>query len=103
MAPERDVRMDDHPEFRELVRKKWTVSLSLTAVMLVIYFGFILVLAFGKELFMARIGEHMTMGIPVGLAVILSACVLTGVYVAWANTTYDRSVQEIIRKMRGGN
>jgi len=87
-------------EFKGLVRKKWSVSLSMTALMLVIYFGFILVLAFNKQVLAQKIGEHMTMGIPVGLAVILSACVMTGLYVRWANTSYDRTVKSILDQMQ---
>jgi uncharacterized membrane protein (DUF485 family) len=83
-------------KFRELVRRKWTISLILTAAILAIYFGFVLVLAFGKELLMAKIGAHMTLGILVGLGVILAAWILTGIYVVWANTSYDKAVSEIL-------
>ncbi|GFK93040.1 Inner membrane protein YjcH [Fundidesulfovibrio magnetotacticus] len=91
----------DQNEFKDLVRKKWSVSLSMTALMLVIYFGFILLLAFNKHVLAQKIGEHMTLGIPIGLAVILSACVMTGLYVRWANTSYDRSVKSILDHMKG--
>lgn len=90
----------DDKEFQGLVRKKWSVSLSMTALILVIYFGFILLLAFNKAVLAQKIGEHMTLGIPVGLGVILAACVLTGLYVRWANTSYDRRVKDIIDTMR---
>lgn len=90
----------DQAQFQELVRKKWTISLILTAIMLAIYFGFIFVLAFGKGLLAHKIGQYMNLGLPVGLGVILSACVLTGVYVAWANTTYDKTVKNIIGTMK---
>jgi len=85
-------------KFRQLVRRKWIISLSLTALMLVIYFGFILVLAFDKDLLTARLGAGMTLGLLVGLGVILAAWVLTGIYVAWANTSYDRTVNEILEE-----
>jgi len=91
----------DEDAFRKLVRAKWTISLVLTAFILVIYFGFILVLAFAKDVLTAKIGTHLTLGLPVGLGVILSACVLTGIYVYWANRTYDASVRDIIRSMKG--
>ncbi|MFZ5427028.1 MAG: DUF485 domain-containing protein [Thermodesulfobacteriota bacterium] len=87
-------------EFQGLVRKRWSVSLSLTALMLVIYFGFILLLAFNKSILAQKVGEHMTMGIPIGLGVILSACVLTGLYVSWANTSYDKTVKDILEHMK---
>lgn len=93
-----DATHDDR--FRGLVRKKWSISLSLTALMLAVYFGFILLLAFNPHVLARKIGEHMTMGIPVGLGVILFACALTGLYVRWANTSYDRSVKDIIEHMK---
>lgn len=91
----------DQHEFQGLVRKRWSVSLSMTALMLVIYFGFILLLAFNKAVLAQKVGEHMTLGIPVGLGVILSACVLTGLYVRWANTSYDKTVKNILDHMKG--
>jgi uncharacterized membrane protein (DUF485 family) len=65
-----------------------------------IYFGFILVLAFRKDLLAIKVGEHLTVGVPVGLAVILAACVLTGIYVAWANSAYDECVKNIVGNMQ---
>ena len=86
----------DKEKFDELVRRRWKVSLSLTAIMLLISYGFVLILAFDKELLSGRLaGGTMTLWIPVGLAVILAAWVLTGIYVYWANSTYDRLVREI--------
>jgi uncharacterized membrane protein (DUF485 family) len=89
----------DKEKFHELVVQKWKVSLALTAIMLFVYFGFILVLAFRSDLLAAKIGEHMTVGIPVGLAIIVLACVMTGIYVFWANTKYDKAIEEILNTM----
>jgi uncharacterized membrane protein (DUF485 family) len=83
-------------EFKELVSKRWSISLILTFLMLFVYFGFILVLAFDKALLAQKIGEHVTLGIPVGVGVILFAWILTGIYVRWANTVYDSEVNRII-------
>jgi uncharacterized membrane protein (DUF485 family) len=90
----------DQTRFRELVARKRAVSATLTALILAVYFGFILVLAFHRDLLALKVGEHLTMGVPVGLAVIVSACVLTGVYVAWANSVYDESVRDLVEGMR---
>lgn len=90
----------DQEQFQALVKAKWTISLILTALILVIYFGFILVLAFQKEILMTKLGEGMTLGIPVGLGVIISACVLTGIYVYWANNKYDAAVKSVIQSMK---
>jgi len=90
----------DQARFKDLVRRKWSISLSMTALMLTIYFGFILLLAFGRDVLAQKVGEYIPLGIPVGLGVILSACVLTGLYVRWANTVYDRSVKDCIESMK---
>jgi uncharacterized membrane protein (DUF485 family) len=90
----------DHDKFQDLVRRKRIVSVILSTLMLVIYFGFILVLAFKKELLAVKVGEHLTLGVPVGLAVIISACVLTGIYVTWANSAYDDAVTSIVGNMK---
>jgi uncharacterized membrane protein (DUF485 family) len=92
----------DQERFRELVARKRVVSAILTVLILVVYFGFILVLAFRRDLLALKVGEHLTLGVPVGLAVIVSACVLTGVYVAWANSVYDESVRDLVEGMREG-
>lgn len=90
----------DQTRFRELVARKRAVSATLTTLILTVYFGFILVLAFRRDLLALKVGEHLTMGVPVGLAVIVAACVLTGVYVAWANSVYDASVRDLVDGMR---
>ena len=77
------------------------IAYVLFGGMLAIYYGFILVLAFAKDVLAAKIGEGLTVGIPIGALVILSACVLTGIYVAWANGPYDRAVKKILEGMRG--
>jgi uncharacterized membrane protein (DUF485 family) len=90
----------ESPGFRALVARRWAVSLTLTAAMFVAYFGFVLVLAFNKEVLAARIGEHVTIGIPIGVGVILFAWVLTGIYVWWANGRYDSAVNDLKSQLR---
>lgn len=92
----------DETQFAALVRARWGVSLTLTAVMLAIYFGFIMVLAFRRDLLQAAAGGGMTLGIPVGFGIILTASALTGVYVWWANRMYDGAVRRIIATMHSG-
>lgn len=108
-APEataQETRVDDEL-FAALVRSRWSVSLTLTAIMLTVYFGFIVVLAFRRDLLQAAGGDGMPLGIPVGFGIILTASVLTGVYVWWANRSYDGAVRRIIETMhstrRGGH
>jgi uncharacterized membrane protein (DUF485 family) len=90
----------DSPEFKKLVAGRWSVSLALTLAMFVSYFGFILVLAFDKSVLAQKIGAHLTLGIPIGVGVIVFAWVLTGLYVWWANGYYDKAVTELKGKVR---
>ena len=79
----------DSPEFHHLVASRWRVSLVLSALLFVLYYGYILLIAANPALLSRRIGEVTTIGIPLGAAVILGAWLLTAVYVAWANRYYD--------------
>jgi uncharacterized membrane protein (DUF485 family) len=79
----------DSPEFRRLVSRRWRVSLVLTALLFVMYYGYILLIAANRTLLSRRIGESTTLGIPLGAAVIAGAWLLTAIYVAWANRYYD--------------
>ena len=74
---------------------------ALSAAMLVIYFGFILVIAFAPKVLGTPIGGGvMTVGIPVGLFVIVSAFVLTGIYVYRANSEFDPITRQIKEKVK---
>jgi uncharacterized membrane protein (DUF485 family) len=95
-------RVLDSAEFKELVSKRWAMSLALTLAIFIGYFGFILVLAFDKTLLARKIGEHVTIGIPIGIGVIVLAWILTGIYVWWANGYYDRTVEQMKHRVRGG-
>ena len=85
-------------EFHALTRSKNKVSLILTLAMLAVYFGFIFLIAFRKDLVGAFVSDNMTWGIPMGLGVIAAAWVLTGMYVLWANRKYDVMVEALRRK-----
>ncbi len=85
--------------FKKLVSKRLSFSLTLTVIMLAVYFGFILVVAFYKEILAVKIGEHITLGLPIGIGIILFAWILTGVYIRWANKSYDKSVRELRNKV----
>lgn len=90
----------DSQRFERLVRRSRAVSIFMTVLMLVVYFGFILLLAFGRSTLMSRLDSGLTVGIPLGIGIIITASLLTGVYVWWANTSYDRDVRDIVERMR---
>ncbi len=85
----------ESPEFRRLVAARWRVSLTLTALLFLLYYGYVLLIALNKPLLARRVGEVVTLGIPLGVAVILGAWVLTASYVIWANRRYDVAVREL--------
>ena len=94
-------RVQQNPKFAELVHKKTTFGWTLSIVMLVIYYGFILILAFAPKSLGATIGGGVTtLGMPVGVLIILSGFVLTGIYVRRANTEFDQLNQEIVEESK---
>jgi uncharacterized membrane protein (DUF485 family) len=101
MADTNFTRIREEPLFRQLVDKRKRFAWTLCAAMLVIYFGFILVIAFAPKLLGTPIGTGvMTVGIPVGLLVIVSAFVLTGVYVRRANSEFDPLTHKIMEQVK---
>ncbi len=81
--------------FKALVRKRWSVSILLTVLLFVLYYGYILVVAYGKPLLAVKVGTYTTLGIVFGALTIVGSWLLTVVYVIWANTSYDREVNSI--------
>jgi uncharacterized membrane protein (DUF485 family) len=87
-------------EFRHLVARRWRVSLLLTALLFVLYYGYILLIALDRTFVSQRIGATTTLGIPLGVAVILGAWALTGAYVVWANRSYDGEVARLRARIK---
>lgn len=94
----RNLHLLEDPEFKELARRKNTISTQLTIVTLAIYYGFILLLAFKRDLFASKLLGNVTFGIVLGIGVILACWVLTGIYVRWANKNYDAMVERLRQK-----
>lgn len=94
-------RIQSNPKYHELVRKRTAFAWSLSAIVLIIYFGFIFLIAYGKSVLGASLaGGVTTVGMPIGVGVILSAIVLTGIYVRRANTEFDELNRQIIEESR---
>ncbi len=90
-----------NPQYIELVKPRSSFGWTLAAIMLAIYFGFILLIAYAPKFLGTQIGSGvMTIGIPIGLAVIVSAFVLVGIYVLRANATYDGLIRDIVEESR---
>jgi uncharacterized membrane protein (DUF485 family) len=78
-----------------LASKRLRVALSLTAAMLVVYFGFILLIAFAPRFLAERIVDGLSVGMALGVVVILTTWALTWTYVRWANRVYEPAVREL--------
>ncbi len=78
---------------RRVVSRRWRIGAALTAVMMLAYFGFILLVAFAKPFVGTLLADgRVSVGIVIGAAVIVLAPVLTAIYVRWANHHYDAAV-----------
>ena len=92
-------RVVEHPKYQELVRKRTRVSLAFFAVMMVVYAGFILTLAYLPEVFSRPIGAGLTMSVGVLSATIVavSAVVMIAAYVHYSNKYFDPLIEAIVR------
>ena len=81
--------------FKKLVKSRWNISLSFTFIMLFIYIGFLLIVAFQKDTLKMPLGDSLNLAIVVGIGIIIFSWLITGVYVYWANNYYDAAVKEI--------
>ena len=91
------------PDFIQLSRQKNTISIILTVLELVLYFGFIGLIAYNKPFLAQKMSEGgaATIGIPIAVGTILLSWVFTGIYIWWANTKYDELVKKVIEKVGG--
>jgi uncharacterized membrane protein (DUF485 family) len=78
-----------------LAAAQWRLALTLTALMMAIYFGFILLVAFAKAWLGTLLRPGLSRGTLLGALVIVSAWVLIWVYVRWANSHYDDTVASL--------
>ncbi len=79
-----------------LIRRRWRVGVVLTAVMMAAYFGFILLVAFGKDTAGTLLADdRISVGIILGAAVIVIAPILTSIYVRWANRVHDPAIAKL--------
>ena len=91
-------KIQENPNFQELVKKRRNFSWTLTTIMLMAYYSFILIVAFAPEFFGRPItdGAVTTIGIPAGVFIIILSFILTGVYVRRTNNEFDELTKKII-------
>ena len=89
-------RIDAHPTYQALKRARTRFGWTLAVIMLIVYYGFVLLVAFDKELLARRLGDGvMTLGMPVGFGVIVFTIVITAVYVRRANAQFDTLTEQL--------
>ena len=86
------------PKYQELQSKRNRLAIILTILMLVVYYGYISLIAFDKEFLAQPIGSGVTtLGIPIGFGVIVFTVLITGIYVRRANGEFDTLTKEILK------
>jgi uncharacterized membrane protein (DUF485 family) len=91
-------RIAAHPSYRELKAKRSRIGWILTLSMLAVYYGFIVLVAFNKSFLSQRLGDGvMTVGMPIGLGVILFTIIITAIYVRRANGEFDALTEQVTK------
>lgn len=89
-------RIESHPSYQKLKARRSSFGWWLAGSMMVVYYGFILLVAFDKPLLASRIGSGVTtLGMPIGLGVILFTVLITAIYVRRANAEFDALADDV--------
>ena len=101
MDPELVTRIANNPNYQALKTKRTRFGWWLTLAMMIVYFGFILLVAFNKSFLSQKLGAGvMTMGIPIGFGIIVFTIVITAYYVNCANREFDALSETIAREVQ---
>jgi uncharacterized membrane protein (DUF485 family) len=91
-------RVTGNPKYQELKAKRASFGWMLTVAMMLVYYGFILLVAFNKPFLASKVGDGViTMGMPLGVGVILFTIVVTNIYVYRANREFDDLTAQITK------
>lgn len=91
-------RIQKHPKYLELRKKRNTFGWLLTILMMVVYYGYIALIAFNKPFLAQPIGTGVTsLGIPIGMGVIIFTVAITAIYVRRANSEFDDLTTDILK------
>ena len=89
-------RIANHPKYQELKAKRTRFGMWLTLAMMVVYYGFILLVAFNKPFLATRLGTSViTYAMPIGFGVIIFTVLITAIYVRRANGEYDDLAEQV--------
>jgi uncharacterized membrane protein (DUF485 family) len=89
-------KIKSNPKYQELVSKRSSFSLKLSIFVLVMFYAYILVIAFNKELLATKLGDGvMTVAFPIGAAIIVISFITTLIYVRRANSEFEDLTNQI--------
>jgi uncharacterized membrane protein (DUF485 family) len=92
-------RIRANPKYQELKAKRSSFGWTLTILMMVVYYGYIALIAFNKPFLSQKMGAGVTtIGVPIGMGVIIFTIVITGIYVRRANSEFDALTKQILDK-----
>ncbi|MHB8666869.1 MAG: DUF485 domain-containing protein [Burkholderiales bacterium] len=93
-------KIQNNPKYLELVKRRGRMAWTLSAIVCVIFYGFILMIAFAPGVLTEPIsaGSVIPLGLPLGVGVIVVSCLLTGIYVYEANQVFDPMFEEIVKE-----
>ena len=92
-------KIQKNPKYHELIKKRDGLAWTLTAIVFLMYMGFILMIAYAPGILTAPIGDTVVpQGMLIGVGVILASCITTGIYVYKANGEFDAIVHEIVEE-----
>jgi uncharacterized membrane protein (DUF485 family) len=91
-------KIQKNPKYQELRRKRTGFGWTMTLLMMVVYYGYIALIAFNKPFLATPIGSGVTtLGIPIGMGVIVFTIVITAIYVRRANSEFDDLTAAILK------
>ena len=91
-------KIQSNPKYLELRSKRTRFGWTLTLLMMVVYYGYIALIAFNKPFLAQPIGAGVTtLGIPIGMGVIVFTVVITAIYVRRANSEFDSLTADILK------
>jgi uncharacterized membrane protein (DUF485 family) len=92
-------RILNNPNYRKLIKQRDTLAWTLSACVLVLYFGFVLMVAFTPQILTSPISDTsvIPVGMLVGVGVIIASIILTGIYVTQANSKFDPMIEAIMQ------
>ena len=99
MSSEMYARIRENPKFKELVSKRERLAWTLTGIVLVLFFGLFLTVAFNPAVLAIKLGDsYVTTGLVIGLFQFVLFWILTAVYVRRANSDFDALTEQLLRE-----